>query len=607
MQVNWNLRKVYVLFYMLSFMSGSLVMHAQQNISASNFRIFYSNTNPNDLLELNSVGVKSEFSDRASAEVYLKSLPMQLQIKGYAACSVDSVIWKDSTLFAQLYLGKKYLLGNIRFSKNINESITRLLKPSTKKNTAFIPLVALPAWKEKIITQFESIGYPFATVWLDSIQISNDKVDGVLAIDPGPFYTIDSIVVYGAVKISNHFISNHLGIPKKSPYNINLINKVDSRLQGLNFIALDHPSNISFLGNGGLLNIYLKPKKSNTINGIFGIQPSTTKSNGFRVTGDFTLDLKNSFGNGENLWLKWQQLQEKSPRLQMGVAWPYLFKTSIGLDASFELFKKDSQFLQIQTKIGIKQINSGNNSIGAYLQWNNSNILSGAVDSNKIKAEKKLPENQDVQIAGIGFNATWNNTDYSFNPQKGNELYIQIFGAGRKLIPNTNILNIRNNGFNGSTLYDSVSLNAMQCRTKMKFAHFFKTSKYASLKIGLQAGALLGKQFFKNELFQIGGFSTLRGFDEESKYANNYAILTIEQRYLLGKNSFICFFGDGALVNNIIQNQKNNYRMLGIGTGITYETKAGILNLSLAFGSSNDRNFAIRESIKLHFGFVNVF
>jgi outer membrane protein assembly factor BamA len=211
----------------------------------------------------------------------------------------------------------------------------------------------------------------------------------------------------------------------------------------------------------------------------------------------------------------------------MGVAWPYLFKTSIGLDASFELFKKDSQFLQIQTKIGIKQINSGNNSIGAYLQWNNSNILSGAVDSNKIKAEKKLPENQDVQIAGIGFNATWNNTDYSFNPQKGNELYIQIFGAGRKLIPNTNILNIRNNGFNGSTLYDSVSLNAMQCRTKMKFAHFFKTSKYASLKIGLQAGALLGKQFFKNELFQIGGFSTLRGFDEESKYANNYAILTI--------------------------------------------------------------------------------
>jgi outer membrane protein assembly factor BamA len=499
------------------------------------------------------------------------------------------------------------MLGNIRFSNNFNESTLRFLKFSKKKRDAFIPLVALPAWKEKILTHFESTGYPFASVWLDSIQITNGIVEGILETDPGPFYTIDSIAIHGPVKISNHFIANHLGIPKKSPYNINLINKTDSRLQTLNFIATEQPSNISLLGNGAVLNVYLKPKKSNTINGILGIQPSTSKINGFRVTGDFTLDLKNSFGNGENLWLKWQQLQEKSPRLQMGVSWPYLFKSSIGIDASFELFKKDSQFLQIQTKIGFKQTNSANSSIGAYLQWNNSNLLSGAVDSNKIKAERKLPENQDVQIAGIGFNANWNNTDYLYNPQKGNELILQIFGAGRKLIPNNNILNIRNNGFDGSVLYDSVSLNSVQCRTKIKYAHYFKTSKYATFKLGLQSGVLLGKQFFKNELFQIGGFSTLRGFDEESKYANQYAILTLEQRYLLGKNSFICFFGDGALVSNTIQNKKNNYQMLGIGTGITYETKAGILNLSLAFGSSNDRNFVIRESIKLHFGFINVF
>jgi hypothetical protein len=56
-----------------------------------------------------------------------------------------------------------------------------------------------------------------------------------------------------------------------------------------------------------------------------------------------------------------------------------------------------------------------------------------------------------------------------------------------------------------------------------------------------------------------------------------------------------------------MQNQEENYRMLGLGSGLTFETKAGILNLCLAFGNSNDRNFALREAVKIHFGFVNVF
>ncbi|MEY4702776.1 MAG: hypothetical protein RIR96_673, partial [Bacteroidota bacterium] len=269
--------------------------------------------------------------------------------------------------------------------------------------------------------------------------------------------------------------------------------------------------------------------------------------------------------------------------------------------------KKDSQFLQIQSRLGITQTLSGNKTIGVFLQWNSSNLLSGSIDSNRIKSEKKLPENQELRIAGMGFNSTWNNTDYLYNPRKGNEFQTQLLVSSRKIIRNNDILAIKSPSFNAATLYDSIKLNSFQLRMKTKWAHFFRTGKLTTFKLGIQAGLIGGKPFFKNELFQIGGFSTIRGFDEESRYASRYGILTLEQRVLLGKNSYLSFFADGALVNSAIRNLEEYYRMLGLGSGLTFETKAGILNLCLAFGNSNDRNFAFRESLKIHFGFVNVF
>ncbi len=605
MQVKRNPLILYSLFLWSVFAAVPFFAFSQSIPVSDSCKISYWYLDDDSISVFDRNSLTQSFSSCQAANDYIYSLAKKLRTDGFASASVDSVIWLDKTASVYIFIGKKYSLGKIKWSNESQEIARRILPDKIFKDNS-IPLSTLPSTREKMLRYFEENGYPFASVWLDSIRFSGPEVSGDFMVDKGPYYTIDSIIVHGDVKISPFFFSKFLDLPKGAPFDIRAMKKADRLLQQLPFLSIVQPSDIQFLGNAGMLNIYVKPRKSNVINGIIGLQ-QISGSNAVQLTGDFQLDLKNALSKGENIWLKWQQLQVKSPRLQIGLVWPYFFKSHFGVDASFDLFKKDSQFLQIQSRLGITQTLSGNKTIGVFLQWNSSNLLSGSIDSNRIKSEKKLPENQELRIAGMGFNSTWNNTDYLYNPRKGNDFQTQLLVSSRKIIRNNDILAIKSPSFNAATLYDSIKLNSFQLRIKTKWAHFFRTGKLTTFKLGIQAGLIGGKPFFKNELFQIGGFSTIRGFDEESRYASRYGILTLEQRVLLGKNSYLSFFADGALVNSAIRNLEEYYRMLGLGSGLTFETKAGILNLCLAFGNSNDRNFAFRESLKIHFGFVNVF
>ena len=99
----------------------------------------------------------------------------------------------------------------------------------------------------------------------------------------------------------------------------------------------------------------------------------------------------------------------------------------------------------------------------------------------------------------------------------------------------------------------------------------------------------------------------LRGFDEESIYANEYAIFTTEYRYLIGLNSYLFGFADLGWTKTKYQTININNQFTGTGIGILFETKAGLLNLSFAVGKRNDVKFNLRESSKIHFGYINYF
>jgi outer membrane translocation and assembly module TamA len=551
--------------------------------------------------------IKTSFTDIQLLYDYVNTLPKILSTKGYPAASIDSSWQIGDTLHINLYLGTKYnwvQLRTIGIEKNILNKSGYNEKDFTDKplNIAVIETI-----KEKLLNIYENEGYPFALIYLDSVTIIENKISAALTVNKILLYKIDSIKNYGKLKLNAKFLQRYLNISNGSTYSYEKLLDVDRKLLELPFAEPLSVSSLNMLGSGAILNINVNSKKSSEASAIFGFLPDANNTGKFQLTGDVNLDLKNVFGAGEGLLLKYQSLQPKSPRLNLGYEKPYIFGSPFGVSFLFEFFKKDSSFLQVNAQAGL-QLNLSKYQTGKIIvQWQNNNVLQGGIDTNVIRQQKKLPDIIDVKSVNAGINYEYRNTNYKFNPIKGNEISLNVLTGIKNIQKNNDVLSIKSPMYNYESLYDSVKLKSYQLKLKLAAAHYFQLSKSSTFKAAINAGIYNSPNIFRNEVFQIGGYKLLRGFDEESIYATQYSVLTAEYRFLNSLNSYIFGFIDAGSTKTKYQSINTNNFFTSAGVGIVLQTKAGLLNLSLALGKRDDVPFNIRQASKIHFGYVNYF
>lgn len=556
-----------------------------------------------------SLGLQNEFDGKDACSQYIFELRKLLQKKGYITASIDSVKMDSTKAEVVMFLGQTYRWALLNTSSVPQE----LLNAAGYRDKNFkqqpLDFAAVQLLQTRLLDKLENTGYPFANVYLDSFNLQQEGISAILKIDKGPLYKIDSIRVYGDVKISNRFLQRYLEIQDASIYQKQKLLNISPRLLQLPYLLEEQKWNMSFLGTGSIVNLYLKERKSSQVNGIIGFLPSNDQLGGNKllVTGDFNLNLKNGFGLGEALTVLFQQIQVQSPRLQMGYLQPFLFGSPFGVDVSFDGFKKDSSFLNINLQLGVQYAFGGNRSGKVFYQRSISNLLN--VDTNAIRNSKRLPDQIDQSTSNIGLEYEWFTTDYRFNPRKGFDMKITGSAGIRRIRPNNNITSLKdpnNASFNYQSLYDSVGTKAYTFRIKTNISHYLKAGKNSAFKTAVNAGFIQSPRIFRNELYQLGGFRLLRGFDEESIFASAYAVLTLEYRILIGLNSYIYAFADGGLVRNNSQFANTSNTLIGSGLGMAFETKAGIFNIAFAAGKRDDSPLNLRQS-KIHFGYVNFF
>ncbi|MBK8611446.1 MAG: BamA/TamA family outer membrane protein [Chitinophagaceae bacterium] len=578
-----------------------------QSAKTTNYLLQIQLVDKDNAFNLQPLKLQTRFANRDQCTNYINGLGSFLSAKGYPTASVDSIFEMDDRTVIQLFLGKQY-----QWIKLTPDGIDKAAMDEGRfKEKDFagklLNIQQLLGLQEKILQYYEKNGYPFAAVFLDSIRLDEEKMEALLRANKGPLYHVDSIRIIGKGKISKKFLGHYLGIPNGSLYNKEKLDQVGRRMLELPYVQEVQPNDVTMLGTGSVLNLYLANKRSSQANFLIGFLPNGSEPGKLQLTADVNLDLKNALNNGESILFKYQQLQPKSPRLNLGFQQPYIFNTGFGFDFLFDLFKKDSSFLQINALAGLQYLLSANQSGKLFVQWQNSFLLGTGVDTNLVKATKKLPPNIDVTAVNVGLDYEWSKTDFKLNPRKGNEVKVTASVGIKNIKQNSEILNIKDPAFDYASLYDSVKSRAYQFRLKLGAAHFFPVGKQATVKAAVNGGLFISPSTFRNELFQIGGYKLLRGFSEESIYATQYAVLTAEYRYRLGLNSYMFGFIDAGWVKNKYQTVDQNNNFVGAGLGLAFETRFGLLNISYAAGKRNDQNFSLRDASKIHFGYVNYF
>lgn len=208
---------------------------------------------------LRDLKLQTGFADKMLCSSYIQGITTLLSSKGYPTASVDSVAENDSVTIICLFLGKQYKWIKLTadgIEKAAMDDSRFKEKDFTDKLLNIQQLVSL---RERVLNYYEKNGYPFAEIFLDSIRLEDDKMEALLRARKGPLYHIDSIRVLGKAKISANFLQHYLDIYNGSLYNKEKLEQVSKRMLELTYLQEVQPSDVTMLGSGSILNLYLAP------------------------------------------------------------------------------------------------------------------------------------------------------------------------------------------------------------------------------------------------------------------------------------------------------------------------------------------------------------
>lgn len=547
------------------------------------------------------------FKDEKDALAYLKEWHVKQTESGYLLASIDAYEKiNDSLSTATLYHGPAYKWGHLDFSA-VNPLVL------SKMNIAAVAYQGKAIHANKIgqlialIHQYyEEQGYPFAQVKLTLDSVKGDQLFSRVLIDPLQYTTFDTLIIHGDVNISQNFLQQYLGIKVGEPYKESLVKQIPLRIRELNFIEEIAPYNVHFALDGTKVNLYVKSRKSNQINGLLGVQQdANTIDPKYMITADFLLKLKNAFGNGESLDIAFQNLQKQSPRFNFSGSYPYIFNTRFAVDGSFDIYKKDTAYVNITAGLGIRYLLNARDYIGLSYNLQSGRIVSPNLAM--IMASKRLPKEIDFATQGLQLNLAVDRTNYTRNPSKGIYLNAHALAGNRKIKPNTAITGIMDgSGFDYKALYDTFETKRYQYRVYGKLGYFQPIWGQVVLHAQYNGGYVSGGHLFMNELFQIGGFKILRGYDEQSIFVNQYHIIATELRILFDHNSYAYIFSDNGWYQSKYETLNVSQYPTSLGLGLNLDNKNGAFTIAIGVGKPPDGPLQFRNA-KLHFGYIAYF
>jgi len=521
---------------------------------------------------------------KTNIKAFLSEFRFDLVKKGYFLASIDSTKESKENIQAFVFVGPKFQKIALMISEEDNLFLRRLgfygLLKQANKSIALSPS-QLSSTLRQVLACLTQNGYPFAEISLVNTEISSDLIEASLKIDRGRQLVWKSIQVKGDSTFSLASIQSISGIHIGDIFNEVQWRNLDQKLKQINHIQVVKPAELLFTNDGVELFLYLKSARISSFNGALGLQPNPI-SQKIGLTGELQLKLVNTMRQAEQIDFNWRSIQPATQSLLLRVNYPYLFKTTFGLDGKFNLYKRDSTFLEMKGSLAVQyQFKNGNYLKGIY-QYYSSDRLAGA------GASSGFSQSVSCKTSAFGLAFLKKELDYIPNPSKGQALNVELF-VGRREAKTDTVSNSTSTIFKGS----------------ISFEKYIRLAARHVLKGTISYDFYYAPVIYQNERFRFGGLTSLRGFNEEELLGTSKGIISLEYRFLVDKNSAAFVFYDQA----IYEDRSNLYSKdnpFGTGVGFAIGSKIGIFSISYAIGKQLNNPFDLKQG-KVHFGYIAYF
>ena len=537
--------------------------------------------------------------DSLTALRTVREVVLALQAEAYLTASADELRWSRDTVRARLYVGEQFRWAYLH-NGNLGDGL--LIRAGYRekffRRTPWRPAdwVAL---QERVLTEAENQGYPFATVGLDSVRLDGRDIAGRVVLRRGPVVYFDSLQIVGTSKTKKRFLSKYLQIEPGTPYNQQRVDAAAALLRQLPYVRLRAEPEVRFARGRARVYLLLDERPSNQFDAIVGLLPNTAGASGVQFTGDVTIALRNLRGGGKQVGLQWRKVDPLSQLLDISYLHPNFFGTPLEVGGTFNLYKQTGNYLTLRPRLQVSYPTARAGRLTFFVEQRSSRLL---LDSAAYVNLTQLPDYLDSEYTSYGVGYSRANLDDLYFPHRGLFVSAQA-GVGTKIIrPNASI---------SETLYDTLRLRSTQYSFSGRAERYWKLGRQGVLLARLRGEGLFNQQFFLNDLFRLGGLNSLRGFNENQFYTNAYGVGTVELRQFTGPEGYVFIFADQALLRAY---QPTDLRVsapdhpTGLGAGLSFRTAAGLFQFVYSVGRSEFLNtsFSLTNS-RIHFGLTSRF
>jgi len=494
---------------------------------------------------------------------------------GYFTCNVDSINLKNQKLKIYLQTGNLISLNSIKV--NSPNSLSLKLRENFNSDKTYFNANDFSEKIKKWIVLMNNNGFPFAEFEFEKSEIINSKINLICNLISGPLVKIDSIINPEITKKELQLVYKFTDIRNGDLFELNKIYKISENIKNTGFIEEIRPPAYEFIDNKASIYTYFKPQSKNSINGLVGIQPGENET--VQFTGNVALNFQNALSYGEVLKFNWRRMFNSSQNLIAELSYPFLFNTNFEVQGGLDMIKKDSSFFNFNSKLIINYKSNSNFSNGFLFTNNNStNLLEDDYSSTSVNS--------------FGFVTNFKKLDNPFNPRKGFKIKSEIAYGWKETYAIDTVANniLKSPNFNGD----------------LSFSSYLSLLKRTTFKIKLSGSTIQNNILYENELTRIGGYKTIRGFDEESIWVSSFVLGNFEFRYLIDEKSNVFLFSDFAWTESKTNNflMEDYFQSFGFGTNISMPN--GLLTLIYGLGRKIDNPFLIRTG-KIHLGFTSYF
>ena len=515
-----------------------------------------------------SLHLKTSFTNYLSLIQFTDSLSVKLQYLGFIESKRQKITKiNDSSYLATYIFGKKYNNVKVYYSQTdfSKQDITQISSVVTDQYF-ILPFNTFETSIKQLNILKTAKGNVFAKVKLQDLFPEGNFLTGNLILENSAVRKVDSIIVKGYTNFPTSFLKHYSGLKKGTIFNEKEINDKNNVLNSLSFSNSIKTPEVLFRKSKTTVYLYLKKQMANLFDGVLGFN-TNEKTNKIELNGYLNLALVNNLNYGEQLLINYKADGQSQRKFRVKASLPYILGTPFGAELELKIFKRDSTFITTDQQLRVKyQIHPRYSSYIGYKGYESSNLLDQALSG-------ALIEDFTSRFVLLGFEH-FNLQNKTLFPRKS-EIAINTEIGTRELL----------NQKDG------------QLKIFTKLNYIVNLNFKNSIFLQNNTKILLSETFVTNELFRFGGIISIRGFNENSIDASLFSVVNTEYRYQFNTGLYIHSIFDIAYFEN--KSISLTDTLYGYGVGLGLQTKAGLLKISIANGSSKNNSFNLSNT-KIH-------